>query len=66
MSAPQQHEPFCSFCGKARHEVNKLVAGANGIICDECVVVCMTIYLREDAALFEDIIVKAKAAASKS
>ncbi len=31
-------EPRCSFCGKSYKEVNKLVAGPNGIyICDECI-----------------------------
>ncbi len=31
-------EPRCSFCGKKYNEVNKLVAGPNGVyICDECI-----------------------------
>lgn len=31
-------EPRCSFCGKKYSEVNKLIAGPNGVyICDECV-----------------------------
>ncbi len=31
-------EPRCSFCGKKYNEVNKLIAGPNGVyICDECV-----------------------------
>ncbi len=31
-------EPRCSFCGKSYKEVNKLIAGPNGIfICDECI-----------------------------
>ena len=29
----------CSFCGKPRREVSRLVAGANAVICDECIVV---------------------------
>jgi ATP-dependent protease Clp ATPase subunit len=27
----------CSWCGKPRHEVKKLVAGPTSYICDECV-----------------------------
>ncbi|MBQ9057842.1 MAG: ATP-dependent Clp protease ATP-binding subunit ClpX [Atopobiaceae bacterium] len=34
-------EPHCSFCGKSRSQVQKLVHGANGVfICDECVDAC--------------------------
>ena len=32
------HEPpFCSFCGKGANAVQKLIAGNNACICDECV-----------------------------
>jgi ATP-dependent Clp protease ATP-binding subunit ClpX len=27
----------CSFCGKAQHQVAKLIAGPGVYICDECV-----------------------------
>lgn len=27
---------MCSFCGKGRHEVDRLVAGCSGFICNEC------------------------------
>ena len=31
----------CSFCGKTRSQVNKLIQGPNGVcICDECVREC--------------------------
>jgi len=30
----------CSFCEKSQNEVKKLVAGATGYICDECIVLC--------------------------
>ncbi len=31
----------CSFCGKSRGEVERLIAGPNGVfICNECVVLC--------------------------
>jgi hypothetical protein len=30
----------CSFCGKARREVRKLIAGPEVWICDECIALC--------------------------
>lgn len=35
-------EPHCSFCGKAKHEVEKLIASPNGdaSICNECIELC--------------------------
>lgn len=34
-------EMFCSFCGKTRSQVSKLIAGPGGVyICDECVHAC--------------------------
>ena len=33
----------CTFCGKSRHEVRKLIAGPTVFICDECVELCMDI-----------------------
>ncbi len=35
--------PKCSFCGKAQMEVNKLIAGTNAYICDECILLCNNI-----------------------
>lgn len=42
----------CSFCGKARNEVGKLIAGSSVHICNECVHVCDEILTKEhiDAA----------------
>jgi ClpX C4-type zinc finger len=38
----------CSFCGKSRDEVGKLVSGPNNIfICDECVLLCLQITCKE-------------------
>lgn len=37
----------CSFCGKQNSEVMKLIAGPQGIICDECVQVCVRILITE-------------------
>lgn len=31
---------FCSLCGKEKHEVEKLIAGVSGYICNECVETC--------------------------
>lgn len=42
---------MCSFCGKSRAEVRKLIAGPGVYICDACVTVCQTVLskeLRED------------------
>jgi ribosomal protein L37AE/L43A len=33
----------CSFCDKSQHEVERLIAGPTVFICDECVMLCMTI-----------------------
>jgi len=46
---PASGEPHCSFCGKAQHEVREVVAGgANAIICDECVALCITAISEKD------------------
>jgi ATP-dependent Clp protease ATP-binding subunit ClpX len=37
----------CSFCGKSQNEVEKLVAGANIYICNECVSLCVEIITEE-------------------
>lgn len=40
---------FCSFCGRLRQEVNKLIEGPDGIfICDECIEMCHKIIQDED------------------
>lgn len=39
----------CSFCGKRRKEVRKLISGPKVFICDECVSLCNEIIAREDA-----------------
>jgi len=41
--------PQCSFCGKRHDEVNKLIAGPDVNICDECVNLCAEI-VAEDRA----------------
>jgi ATP-dependent Clp protease ATP-binding subunit ClpX len=37
----------CSFCGKRRERVKKLIAGPGVYICDECVVLCVEIIAKE-------------------
>jgi ATP-dependent Clp protease ATP-binding subunit ClpX len=33
----------CSFCNKSQFEIQRLVAGGLGVICDECVRICVDI-----------------------
>ena len=40
---------FCSFCGKAKEEAKRLIAGPSGIyICDECVEICKDVMKEMD------------------
>jgi ATP-dependent Clp protease ATP-binding subunit ClpX len=39
----------CSFCGKTRREVKKLLHGPKAAICDECVGLCAEIIAEEAA-----------------
>lgn len=51
---PTDSEMRCSFCGKARNQVNKLIQGAGGIyICDECVAACTDILAEAEEAHVE-------------
>ncbi|MDO4281043.1 MAG: ATP-dependent protease ATP-binding subunit ClpX [Peptococcaceae bacterium] len=47
-----EEQLHCSFCGKAKNEVNRLIAGHGVYICDECVKICDEILAQE--ALFEE------------
>ena len=40
---------FCSFCGKNQDEVQKIIAGNNAFICNECVELAQEI-IREELA----------------
>jgi ATP-dependent Clp protease ATP-binding subunit ClpX len=40
----------CSFCGKARREVRKLIAGPEVYICNECIDLCNDVILGKDQA----------------
>jgi ClpX C4-type zinc finger len=44
---PAVTEECCSYCGKAGHEVRKLIAGPAVHICDECIELCNDV-LREE------------------
>ncbi len=47
---------FCSFCGRLREEVNKLIEGPDGIlICDECVEMCHRIIMDEDIEMIDEV-----------
>ncbi|MBP5466441.1 MAG: ATP-dependent Clp protease ATP-binding subunit ClpX [Clostridia bacterium] len=51
----EKDQDYCSFCGKPRELVKKLIAGPNGFhICDECVEVCRDM-MKESDAESEDI-----------
>jgi len=44
----------CSFCGKNQEEVEKLIAGPDVFICDECIELCNEIVQDEDGTDTED------------
>jgi hypothetical protein len=39
--------PCCSFCNKSQHDVDKLIVGPSGKICNECIELCMDILSHE-------------------
>ncbi|MCQ2387544.1 MAG: ATP-dependent Clp protease ATP-binding subunit ClpX [Clostridia bacterium] len=48
MMKSDEKDLFCSFCGKPKELVKRLVAGPNGIyICDECIDICQEV-MKED------------------
>ena len=48
MKNDQNNHLFCSFCGKPKEAVNRLIAGPSGVyICNECVDICREV-MRED------------------
>ena len=38
-----KRSPRCSFCGKSQDEVERLIAGRNAFICNECVELCVSV-----------------------
>src|SRR5574343_666845 len=45
---------YCSFCGKSQHEVQRLIAGPQVYICNECVDLCGDIIREETEAKIGD------------
>lgn len=48
MSKMELEENRCSFCGKSANEVDRLIAGPDAFICNECIDLCSSIIQRED------------------
>jgi ATP-dependent Clp protease ATP-binding subunit ClpX len=49
-TTPPGSQYLCSFCNKSQDEVDRLIAGPNGVaICDECVALCGEIIAEEQA-----------------
>ena len=46
--------PHCSFCGKSQNMVERLVAGPNVYICNECIELCNSILDEERDHLIPD------------
>ena len=48
---PKRAQYHCSFCGKARDQVGRLIAGPGSVyICDECIALCREIIEEESGA----------------
>ncbi len=45
---PNNGDLLCSFCGKNKDEIKKLVAGPSVYICDECIELCNDIMVEEN------------------
>ena len=52
--------PRCSFCGKSQDEVERLIAGRNAYICNECVELCLNVMGDEFAPRSKQLKQKAK------
>ena len=58
---------FCSFCGRLRQEVNRLIEGPNNVyICDECVDVCYKIIKDEQITEVPENVMGSKDLVEKS
>ena len=44
----KMEENRCSFCGKSADEVDRLIAGPDAFICNECIELCSSIIQREE------------------
>ena len=62
------YDIFCSFCGRYKDEVGKLIAGPNGIfICEDCIDICNKIILEDliEEEDLEDILIEEENAGKK-
>lgn len=50
----ENKELHCSFCGKEKSEVDKLIAGTEGYICNECIELCHSMLEESHEADSED------------
>jgi len=48
MTSPKDKLPTCSFCGKSKEEVKKLISGPSVFVCNECVTLCNDIIHEDD------------------
>ncbi len=57
MSDKERENPNCecSFCGKKQEDVEKLIAGPDVYICDECIELCNEIVAEESGVSSEDL-----------
>src|ERR1044071_7317199 len=46
-AAGSPQSPSCSFCGKSKEEVKRLISGPKVYICDECLALCLEIVEEE-------------------
>lgn len=53
-----KEEQFCSFCGRGKMEVNVLIAGSQGHICDHCIQQAAEIVNEEQGAASKDKVQK--------
>jgi ATP-dependent Clp protease ATP-binding subunit ClpX len=55
----------CSFCGKSKDEVQKLIVGQGRVfICDECVLLCVEVLGEGGIPIFEEMVRIIKARSS--
>lgn len=51
--ATKKNDINCSFCGKSHKEVDKIIHGMSGNICDECIDICSNLL---ENHILEDIL----------
>jgi ATP-dependent Clp protease ATP-binding subunit ClpX len=55
MTNKHKHEHYCSFCGRPRQEVKRLITSAASSICDECIKMCEEAIVNDDSVQQEEI-----------